>query len=98
MPMKVLRFSVTTTVKIFTGVPSPWVYVLVPREQTEATRLYADRGLVAIRVTLGESEWDTSLMPMGDGSQFIPLSSKVRKREGIEVGDRVSLSYHTRKR
>ncbi len=58
----------------------------------------ADRGLVAITATLGSSIWDTSLMPMGDGTHFIPLNSKVRKKENVEVGDHIGLSFILRKR
>ena len=74
------------------------MYVGVPQKYTEMFRDSADRGLVAVTVTLGKSTWNTSLMPMGDGTQFIPLSAKVRKAEGIEVGDRVELSFILRKR
>ncbi len=91
------RFSVSGVVEIF-QVEKPWVYVRVPKAHTRQTREFADRGLVPVTVTLGESSWDTSLMPMGDGTQFIPLSAKVRKAEGVAVGGRVRLHYILRKR
>jgi hypothetical protein len=90
-------FKVSSTVKIF-PVKNPWVYVDIPEEYTEMLKRYADRGLVAVRVTLGKNTWNTSLMPMGNGTQFIPLSAKVRKAENIEVGDRVNLTFILRKR
>ncbi|MGH7525425.1 MAG: DUF1905 domain-containing protein [Gemmatimonadales bacterium] len=91
------RFSVSGEVRIFQA-ENPWVYVSVPKKYTEATKHSADRGLVPIIVTLGKSTWNSSLMPMGDSTQFIPLSAKVRKTEGIEVGDHVKLSFTLRKR
>ena len=90
------RFQVSGRVEIF-PLENPWVYLSVPKEYTEATEHMADRGLVAITVTCGNSTWNTSLMPMGDGAQFIPLSAKIRKAEGIEVGDLVTLSFVPRK-
>jgi hypothetical protein len=84
-------------VKVF-QVENPWIYVSVPEEHTEATRHLADRGLVAITATLGTSEWNTSLMPMGDGTQFIPLPAKVRKAEKVDVGDNVNINFVLRKR
>lgn len=90
-------FSVTGQVKIF-PVDNPWIYVSVPQEYTDQLEHLADRGLVAITVTLGKTTWKTSLMPMGDGSQFIPLSKKVRKAESVELGDEIELSFALRKR
>ena len=90
-------FKVSSVVKIF-PVKSPWVYVDIPEKYTEMLKVYADRGLVAIKVTLGKSAWDTSLMPMGNGTQFIPLSAKVRNAENIEVGDSIELTFVLRKR
>ena len=37
-------------------------------------------------------------MPMGDGTQFIPLLAKVRKSEDIELGEHVEVSFTLRKR
>ena len=90
------RFQVSGEVKIF-QVANPWVYVSVPMEYTEMTRGLANRGLVPITVKLDKSVWNTSLMPMGDGTHFIPLNAKVRKAENISVGDHVELSFTLRK-
>lgn len=90
-------FLVEGIVKIFPQ-ESPWVYVSVPLKYTELLTDMNDRGLVPITVTLGDSSWETSLMPMGDGTQFIPLSKKIRKAEKIKVGDSVSLSFVPRVR
>lgn len=89
--------KVTGLVEIFNLV-NPWVYVRVPLEITEETHYFADRGLVAIRATVGKYSWNTSLMPMGDGTQFIPLPAKLRKSESIEVGDTVAVSFVLRNR
>ena len=86
------RFQVSGEVKIF-QVVNPWVYVSVPMEYTEMTRGLANRGLVPITVKLDKSVWNTSLMPMGDCTHFIPLNAKVRKAENISVGDHVELSF-----
>jgi hypothetical protein len=75
-----------------------WVFVRVPDQYTEITRGYADRGLVAITAMTGTTTWNTSLMPMGDGTHFIALSAKVRRAENIRVGDTISLSFRLRAR
>lgn len=90
-------FSLTGTVELFPG-KGGWHFVRVPQKYTEETKVYADRGLVAIETTLGGTTWKSSLLPMGDGSTFIPLSAKVRKSEKIELGDTVSLEFRLRER
>jgi len=89
-------FPVEGKVNIF-PVYNPWVYVSVLKKYTEDTKHFADRGLVAITVKLGRLTWNTSLMPMGDGTQFIPLPANVRKKEKIRLGDRIRLSFTLRK-
>ena len=97
MIKKLSSFPVTGTVKIF-ELENPWVYISVPKDYTEMFADIADRGLVAIAATLGGTTWNTSLMPMGDGTQFIPLSKKVRKAEGVEVGDEIEVFFTPRVR
>lgn len=90
-------FTVKADVQLFPQ-QGGWHYISVPEEITDITRNYADRGVVAITVTLGETSWDTSLLPKGDGTLFIPLAAKVRKKENITVGDTVEVSFKLRKR
>ncbi|MDA0208469.1 MAG: DUF1905 domain-containing protein [bacterium] len=70
-----------------------WYYVSVPKKYTEMTRKIARRGLVPITVTLGNSSWRTSLLPMGNGTHFIALKAKIRKLESINLGDTISLTF-----
>ena len=66
--------------------------------RTEMLKNLTDRGLVAVTVRLGRTTWNASLMPMGDGTQFIPLPAKVRKSEHVEIGNCIKLSFVLRKR
>jgi hypothetical protein len=45
---------------------------------------------------VGDSIWDTSLLPMGDGTHFIALNAKVRKAEGVEVGKSIKVIFKVR--
>lgn len=90
-------FPVTGVVEIF-PMENPWVYVPVPKKYSKMFAALADRGLIAVDVTLGQSCWPTSLMPKGDGTHFIPLSAKIRKAEGVEVGDKIKLKFSLRQR
>lgn len=73
-----------------------WHYVRVSTMITEKLLHESQRGLIPIRATVGKTSWETSLMPMGDGTHFIALNAKVRKKENIELGMAVSISFQLR--
>jgi hypothetical protein len=90
-------FSFKGQVEIFPQ-QGGWYYVRVPQQYTKLTADLADRGLVAITATLGDTTWPTSLLPYGDGTHFIALNAKVRKAENINLGDHLSISFQLRER
>lgn len=90
-------FTVTGTVEIFPQ-KGGWHFVRVPKRHSETTQLLADRGLVAINATVGAKSWDTSLLPMGDGTHFIALPAKIRKSEKIIIGQKIKLTFVLRER
>lgn len=73
-----------------------WYYVAVPQKFSKKYFSKADRGLVAISATVGEIHWETSMLPMGDGTHFVPISQKIRNKYGYEIGDRVEVYFETR--
>jgi len=75
-----------------------WHYVSVPADLCEPLKVFADRGLIAVTATVGSSSWPTSLLPMGDGTHFVALAAKIRKQEGIELGDEIEMSFELRQR
>jgi hypothetical protein len=85
------EFKVTAIVKKFPQ-KGGWVYVPI-------TQTYKDFGgkpkwgLVPATITLGQTTWKRSLLPFGDGTLFIALSEKVRKAEGISVGEKVTVTF-----
>jgi len=68
----------------------------VPAELCEPLRKFSDRGLIAVTVKVGNSNWPTSLLPMGDGTYFIALPAKVRKKENISLGESVEVEFELR--
>ena len=72
-----------------------WTFVSVPPELSEeirdqtAARPPAGFGSVRVAVTVGTSTWRTSVFPGGDGRYDLPVKKAVRRREGVEAGDRV---------
>jgi hypothetical protein len=88
-------FNVNDKVEIFPQ-EGGWHYIRVPKEITTKLIHKADRGLIAIRATVGMTAWDTSLLPMGDGTHFIALNAKVRRKEKINLGDTIEISFQLR--
>ncbi|MCL1838887.1 MAG: DUF1905 domain-containing protein [Propionibacteriaceae bacterium] len=75
-----------------------WYYVSVPTNLCEPLLHLADRGLIAVTASVGESSWDTSLLPMGDGTHFLALPAKVRSKEDLSQGMEIEASFKTRVR
>ncbi|WP_460605494.1 DUF1905 domain-containing protein [Jatrophihabitans fulvus] len=48
-------------------------------------------GAVPVRVRIGATEWETSLLPR-DGGYWLPLKKVVRTAEGIGDGDTVEVT------
>ncbi|WAT17705.1 DUF1905 domain-containing protein [Aurantiacibacter sp. MUD11] len=47
-------------------------------------------GSVKVNVTIGASEWSTSLFPQKDGTWFLPVKADVRRGEKLAEGDEVT--------
>jgi hypothetical protein len=75
-----------------------WHYVSVPEELSKPLEHLADRGLIAVTANIGSSSWQTSLLPMGDGTHFIALPAKVRSKENISLGNEIEVSFVKRTR
>ena len=75
--------------------PSPYHFVTVPEDEsaelqeTSALVTYG-WGMIPVEVRIGSTRWTTSLFPR-DGGYLVPLKDLVRKAEGIDVGDTVTL-------
>ena len=75
--------------------PAPFYFVTVPAEHCIALRDVASSvtygwGMIPATVTIGGTEWTTSLFPK-DGGYVVPLKDKVRSAEGLDEGDTVDI-------
>jgi hypothetical protein len=75
--------------------PSPYHFVSVPEEecdvlQTTAAFVTYGWGMIPVAVRIGDTDWTTSLWPK-DGGYIVPLRDNVRRAEGLDVGDTVSV-------
>ncbi|WP_109506931.1 DUF1905 domain-containing protein [Nocardioides speluncae] len=75
--------------------PAPYHFVTVPEEESAdlqeiSTAVTYGWGMIPVTVRIGDTEWTTSLWPK-DGGYVVPLKDKIRKAEGLEVGDVVTI-------
>ena len=75
--------------------PSPWHFVTVPDEQSAALEAASSLvsygwGMIPVTARIGDTEWTTSLWPK-DERYLIPLKAAVRRAEGLELGDEVTV-------
>ena len=75
--------------------PAPYHFVWVPEDdacviQDAASALTYGWGMIPVAASVGETEWTTSLWPK-EGRYVLPLKDKVRRAEGLELGDLVSV-------
>jgi hypothetical protein len=73
-----------------------WVFLTLPPEVSDDVRLLSGPptgfGSVRVEVTLGTSTWRTSVFPDKARGYVLPVKSAVRRREDLELGDRVAVS------
>lgn len=73
-----------------------WVLLTVPEDESEDIRELAPDvggfGSVRVRVTIGDSEWKTSVFPQRNSGPFVlPVKKPIRLKEKIDAGDTVDV-------
>ena len=76
--------------------PAPFYWVALPAEVCDDVRAEAALasygwGAIPVRVRIGRTEWETSLLPR-DGGYVLPLKKDVRLREKVGEGDNVAVA------
>ena len=75
--------------------PAPWHFVTVPDDecrelQSTAAVVSYGWGMIPVGAYIGATGWTTSLWPK-DGGYIVPVKAGVRRAEGLEVGDVVTV-------
>lgn len=80
--------------------PAPFYFVVAPAEESQwLTEIMRDVtygwGMIPVTGRVGETEFTTSLWPR-EGAWWVPLKAAVRRAEGIELGDTVTVALTIR--
>jgi hypothetical protein len=75
--------------------PSPFHFVTVPEDECGALEAASALvtygwGMIPVAARIGGTGWTTSLFPK-DGGYVVPVKDAVRKAEGLELGDVVTV-------
>ena len=75
--------------------PSPFHFVAVPEEECDELREAAavvsyGWGVIPVAGRIGATDFTTSLFPK-DGGYLVPIKDAVRKGEGLDVGETVTI-------
>ena len=79
--------------------PAPFHFVTVPAQESaeigeRSSELTYGWGVIPVRAQIGETSWETSLFPK-DGLYAVPIKVAVRRAEGLELGDVVTVRLST---
>ena len=80
--------------------PAPHHFVWVPDELSEAIHDIARDvtygwGMIPVTIRVGRTSKDTALWPK-DGRYIVPLRADLRRDEGVEIGDRITVGLTVR--
>lgn len=77
----------------------PWYFVYASKELSQKIKDTVHNRkkspgfqFVRIQATVGKTSWQTSLFPTKDGPYLIAIKADVRRKEGIDEGDSVSIA------
>ena len=75
--------------------PAPWYFITVPAEDCFELKMASGVvsygwGMIPVTARVKGTEWTTSLWPK-DGQYILPVKADVRRAEGLELGDRVTV-------
>ena len=75
--------------------PAPWHFVTVPDAESamladSAALVTYGWGMIPVAARIGDTDWSTALWPK-DGRYIVPVKTTVRRAEGLEVGDTVTV-------
>jgi len=90
-----MSFNVNGHIKRFAG-QYGWYYVELNDSLTKELRPLVSSlwpALPKVELTINNTVWLSSIMPIKNGPLFVALPLKVRKAEGLDIGDKIKVSF-----
>ncbi|NVK19833.1 MAG: DUF1905 domain-containing protein [Methylocystaceae bacterium] len=91
-----LDFNFTATVWLWQAEKAAWHFVTLPQDIAGQIKFTRERragfGSVRVSVTIGDTNWKTSIFPAKEADSYIlPLKADVRKKEKINLEDEIEI-------
>jgi hypothetical protein len=75
-----------------------WHMVTLPKDTSRRIRTTYGKGLIPVALSIGSTNWDTSLLPhTASDAYLIALKKSIRYECGILTGDTITLSITIKK-
>lgn len=75
---------------------APWHFVTIGKKDMEIIHKdvlsYGGFKSIKVNVTLGKTNWRTSIFKDKDDSYLLPIKKRVRKLENIKAGDKINFN------
>ena len=97
--MKKKNFSFNAKLWVYPGETANWHFLTVPKSiSSDIKTLYGSLargwGSFPISVTIGKTNWKTSIFPdTKAGTYLLPIKKHVRSQEGLFEHDKVSVKF-----
>lgn len=93
------RYTFTAKLWRYPG-DAAWYFVSVPKKESEKIKknikVKRGWGSVRVRAKSGKTSWDTSVFPdKRSGMYLLPVKLSVRRKEGMDEGEPVTISLTT---
>lgn len=94
--MKVKQYKIRSEVWLYPGMAG-WHFVSVDKKYSKEIKEKHGKvrrgfGSIPVDVTIGKTNWKTSIFPNKDGTYLMPLKASVRKKENIFKGDKITFT------
>lgn len=92
-----MKYSFNAKLWVWPGNVAAWRFVTVPKAESEVlkkkVKLKNGFGSIRVKAKVGNTSWDTSVFPDSkSGTYLLPVKASVRRAEGLEDGELVSVS------
>ena len=93
-----LEFSFTAELWAYTGSGS-WHFLTLPQKVAQEIKFFREKhfgfGTVRVKAVINDAEWSTSIFPDKKSDSFLlPVKTEVRKKQGILIGDQVTVKLY----
>lgn len=95
--MKTIPITISAKLWLWNEGKGSWHFVTVDKDSSGLIKdawMWPRKGFgsIPVKVTIGKSNWKTSVFPQKDGTFVLPIKKSVRDSENIAEGDKIKIT------